>query len=83
MTKEFVAASFALALSLPAVALAGEFSEMDADGDGYVTMSEFQEAVSDATPDMFTAVDADADGALSEDEVDAAKDAGILPESEG
>ncbi|MGX0976977.1 Ca2+-binding EF-hand superfamily protein [Roseovarius sp. MBR-51] len=83
MTKEFVAASFAIAMSLPAVALAGEFSSMDADGDGYVTMSEFQQAMPEATADTFTAVDADADGALTEDEMAAAKDAGVLPATEG
>lgn len=83
MTKDFVAATFAIALSLPAMALAGEFSAMDADGDGFVTMSEFQQAMPEATPETFTAVDADADGALSEDEVAAAVEAGILPASGG
>jgi Ca2+-binding EF-hand superfamily protein len=83
MTKDFVAATFALALSLPAMALAGEFSTMDADGDGYVTMSEFQQAMPEATSDTFTMADANADGALSEDEVAAAVEAGVLPTSDG
>jgi Ca2+-binding EF-hand superfamily protein len=83
MTKEFVAATFALALSLPVTAFASEFSAMDADGDGYVTMSEFQQAMPEATSDTFTAADANADGALSEEEVAAAVDAGLLPASDG
>jgi hypothetical protein len=83
MTKDFVAATFALALGLPAMALAGEFSTMDADGDGYVTMSEFQQAMPEATSETFTTVDANADGALSQDEVAAAVDAGVIPAADG
>lgn len=83
MTKEFIPAVFALTLALPAAALANEFSAMDADGDGYVTMTEFQEAIPDAEADTFTAADADADGALSEEEVAAAVDAGLITKTEG
>ncbi|WP_417726696.1 EF-hand domain-containing protein [Roseovarius sp.] len=83
MTKEFFAASLAIAMSLPAVARAGEFSAMDADGDGYVTMSEFQQAMPEATAEIFTAADANADGALTDEEVAAAQDAGVLPAKEG
>ena len=78
MTKEFIAASFALALTLPAAALASE--SMDADGDGAVSMSEFQTAHPEADTAIFTAVDANADGVLTEDEIMAAKEAGTLPE---
>lgn len=83
MTKEFGAATFALALSLPVMAFAGEFSAMDADGDGYVTMSEFQQVIPDATAETFTTADANSDGALSAEEVAAAVDAGVLPASDG
>lgn len=76
MFKTTTAATFALAIALPGVALA----ELDANGDGAVTMSEFQEAYPDAEPGTFSALDTDADGALSEDEIAAAVDAGILPE---
>ena len=79
MTKEFIAATFALALTVPAAALAGE--SMDADGDGAVSMSEFQSAMPDADSSVFTAVDSNADGLLTEDEITAAKEAGTLPES--
>lgn len=76
MTKEFIAATFALALTVPAAALAAD--SMDANGDGAVTMSEFQAANPDADAATFTAIDTDADGALSEDEIAAAKEAGTL-----
>ena len=80
MTKELLATTFALALTLPAAALAQD--AMDADGDGMVTMSEFQDAMPDAEADTFSMVDTNADGALSADEIAAAQEAGTLP-SEG
>jgi len=80
MTKELLATTFALALTLPAAALAQD--AMDADGDGMVTMSEFQDAMPDAEADTFSMVDTNADGALSAEEIAAAQEAGTLP-SEG
>ncbi|WP_306151459.1 EF-hand domain-containing protein [Roseovarius sp. MMSF_3281] len=80
MTKELLATTFALALTLPAAALAE--NAMDADGDGMVTMTEFQEAMPDAEAGTFSQADTDGDGALNADEVAAAKEAGVLP-SEG
>ena len=77
MTKELLATTFALALTLPAAALAQ--SAMDTDGDGMVTMSEFQEAMPDAEEGLFSEADTDGDGALNADEVAAAQEAGILP----
>lgn len=77
MFKTPIAATFALAIVLPGVALA----EMDANGDGAVTMSEFQEAYPDAEAGTFSALDTDADGALSEEEISAAVEAGVLPDT--
>lgn len=77
MFKTPTAATFALAIVLPGVALA----EMDANGDGAVTMSEFQEAYPDAEAGTFSALDTDADGALSEEEIAAAVEAGVLPDT--
>lgn len=74
MTKTLSAATFALALTVPALAFA-----MDADGDGMVSMDEFQAAMPDAPAGTFEQLDADGDGALSEDEVAAGQEAGILP----
>lgn len=78
MFKTTTAATFALAIALPGAVLA----EMDANGDGAVTMSEFQDAYPDAEAGTFSAVDTNADGALSEEEISAAIDAGKLPERE-
>lgn len=74
MTKELTAATFAFALLMPAVALA-----MDADGDGMVSMEEFQAAMPDAAEGTFEAADTDGDGMLTEDEVAAAKESGLIP----
>ncbi len=82
MTKEFIAAGFAIAMTLPAAALAADYAAMDADGDGYISMAEFQEAMPDATSDTFMAADTDGDGVLSAEEIAAAQDAGILPASD-
>ena len=82
MLKELTAASFAIALTLPAAALAGDEAMMDADGDGMVTAAEFEAAHPEAEAGTFERIDTNADGALAEDEVAAAKEAGVLP-SEG
>lgn len=74
MTKELIAATFAAALLLPAAAHA-----MDADGDGMVSMEEFQAAMPDAADGTFEAIDTDGDGALSEAEVAAAQESGLIP----
>ncbi len=80
MIKKMTATAFAVALTIPAAALASD--SMDADGDGAVSMSEFQTAHPEADTAIFTAVDTNADGVLTEDEVAAAQEAGTLP-SEG
>ena len=80
MIKDLKVVGFALALTLPAAAFAADVATMDADGDGAVTMSEFQTAIPDAEAGTFSAVDANADGVLTEDEVTAATEAGTLPE---
>ncbi len=74
MTKELKVTLFALAMSVPAIALA-----MDADGDGMVSPDEFQAVMPDAPEGTFETLDADGDGLLSEAEVQAGKEAGILP----
>jgi Ca2+-binding EF-hand superfamily protein len=83
MTKTTLATGFALTLALPSLALAADFAAMDANGDGYITMSEFQQAMPDASTDAFMKADADADGAISEEELAAAQEEGTLPSSEG
>ncbi|MCZ0813584.1 MAG: EF-hand domain-containing protein [Pseudomonadota bacterium] len=79
MFKKTTAATFAFALALPGAALANTAAEMDANGDGAVTMSEFQQAYPDAEAGLFSAIDANADGMLTEEEVASAKESGLLP----
>ena len=76
MLKELTAATFAIALTLPAAALAAD--SMDADGDGAVSAEEFSAAHPDAAEGTFEQIDTNADGALDEDEISAAKEAGTL-----
>jgi len=83
MTKTTLATGFALTLALPGLALAADFAAMDANGDGFITMSEFQQAMPEVPSEAFMEADANADGALSEEELAAAQEAGTLPSSEG
>ncbi|MEQ8898994.1 MAG: EF-hand domain-containing protein [Roseovarius sp.] len=81
MFKKLTSAGLILALVAPTAVLAEDASaSMDADGDGAVTMSEFNEAMPDAGTEVFAEIDADANGALSEEEISAATDAGVLPD---
>lgn len=79
MTRNVTAAAAILAITLPAVALAETSVKMDADGDGSVTMNEFNAAMPDAGEGVFTQIDANADGTLSAEEITAAREAGVLP----
>ena len=79
MLKELTAATFAIALTLPAAALASD--AMDADGDGAVSAEEFAIAHPDAAEGTFEQIDTNADGTLAEDEIGAAREAGVLPDA--
>lgn len=83
MTKHFTVTSLAVAVFLPAAAQAADFASIDANGDGYVSMPEFQTALPEAPADAFIAADTNADGALSTEEFAAAQEAGTLPTSDG
>ncbi len=83
MTKDLIAASFALALTLPVAGFAGDAAAMDADGDGAVTMSEFQAAHPEAEVGTFSQADANADGMLTTDEIADAQAQGVLPATDG
>lgn len=80
MTKELKIAGLALALSMPLTAYAALMDTLDSNGDGAVTMEEFQSAMPDAEAGTFSAVDTNADGVLDEAEINAAKEVGTLPE---
>ena len=70
-----------LALSMflaPGVALAMTAAEVDANGDGMLTVDEVQAVFPDVTAEEFSAMDLNADGGLDDGEVQAAQEAGLL-----
>jgi Ca2+-binding EF-hand superfamily protein len=79
MTKTMLATGFALTLAVPAMAQEGDFAALDANGDGFVTMAEFQAVMPEVSVDAFMQADTNADGALNEDELTTAQEEGILP----
>lgn len=68
-----------LGFALPAFAA----TEIDANGDGMLTVEEVQAAFPEITAENFSAMDVNADGALDADEVTAAREAGLMPAQEG
>ena len=73
--KTILTTAALVALAAPAFAQ----SEMDMDGDGNVSLEEIQATYPELTEEQFTAMDTDTDGVLSEAELQAATDAGLLP----
>ena len=83
MTRTMLATGFALTFALPALAQEGlDFASLDANGDGFVTMAEFQAAAPDLSVDAFMQADANSDGALNQEELATAQEEGILPSGE-
>lgn len=80
LTKIYSLIAASLLASAPVLALAAS-SEIDANGDGVLTIEEVQAVYPDVNTDAFTAMDLNADGALDESEVQAAQDAGTMPTS--
>jgi len=54
-------------------------TEVDANGDGVMTLDEMQALFPDVTEEAITTEDTDADGALSDGEMVAAQEAGVIP----
>ncbi|MGB0960952.1 MAG: EF-hand domain-containing protein [Halocynthiibacter sp.] len=77
MFKKLTAATFVLALTLPAAGFAAD--KMDVDSDGVVSADEFSAAHPEAPEGTFEKVDQDADGTLSAEEITAAQEVGLLP----
>lgn len=67
-------------LLVPTALMAAE-TKLDADGDGAVTMTEFNEAMPEAGAAVFAEIDADANGVLDAEEVAEAVSIGVLPAS--
>lgn len=77
MKPQNLAVISAIALGLPALAMAQ--SAADTNGDGVLTIDEVQAVVPEVDADTFSAMDANGDGALDQDEVAIAQEAGLLP----
>lgn len=65
-------------LLVPTALMAGD-AALDADGDGAVTMTEFNEAMPEAGASVFAEIDVDANGVLDAAEVAEAINVGMLP----
>lgn len=76
-----ITAALLAALCLPAFAMGAGVADLDANGDGLLSIAEVQAVYPDVTADQFVAMDTNADGALEEAEVQAASDAGLMPAS--
>ena len=63
----------------PGVALAMTTAEVDANGDGMLTVDEVQAVFPDVTAEEFSAMDLNADGGLDDAEIQAAQEAGLMP----
>lgn len=55
-------------------------TEVDANGDGVLTLDEVNAAFPDIQADAFSTMDVNADGVLDSTEVAAAQEAGLLPQ---
>tara|TARA_R110002110_G_scaffold97902_1_gene251044 strand:+ start:940 stop:1200 length:261 start_codon:yes stop_codon:yes gene_type:complete len=82
MTKlNKIAAIAVSALYLPAYAMGAGAAEVDANGDGLLSVTEVQAVYPDVTAEQFSAMDLNADGALDDAEVQSATEAGMMPEA--
>lgn len=80
MTKTFKMTAIAVtALCMPAYAMGAGAAEVDANGDGVLSVAEVQAVYPDVTVEQFSAMDLNADGALDDGEVQAAQEAGMMP----
>ncbi len=82
MTKFIASVLAAGALATTAFA-AGTLADMDANGDGMLTVDEVQAVYPEMSADQFSQIDTNADGAIDEAEMGAAQEAGLLPASDG
>ena len=82
MTKftKYVVAT-AAAVALPAFAMGQGAAELDANGDGVLTIDEVQAVYPEITAESFSSMDLNADGALDDAEIVNAQKAGSVPKS--
>ncbi|MEX0306004.1 MAG: hypothetical protein AB3N12_01340 [Ruegeria sp.] len=79
ITKQ-VAVLAAVAFGLPTLVAA---QSADVNGDGVLTIEEVQAVAPTVDVETFSAMDANGDGTLDQSEIQVAKEAGILPPSDG
>jgi Ca2+-binding EF-hand superfamily protein len=77
--RKFYPAVLATGLIAISTAAFAAFGDYDSDGDGALNGEEFIAAYPDLTGEDFVKVDVNADGAITEDELVAAVEAGLLP----
>jgi hypothetical protein len=68
-------------LGLPAFAMGSGGTDVDANGDGLLSVSEVQAVYPEITAETFSTMDLNGDGALDATEVEAATEAGMMPEA--
>lgn len=61
---------------------AATLEELDTNGDGMVTLDEFQTMYTEAPEGAFMAIDTNADGTIDAEELSAADEAGLMPMDE-
>lgn len=77
--KKFTLALATLATAIsPALAMSDNAVEVDANGDGVLSLEEVQAVWTDTTAEDFAAMDINADGALDDAEIKAAEEAGLM-----
>lgn len=80
MTKNFQLPAMAFfAFCIPVLAMGAGVADADVNGDGILSVAEVQAVYPEVTPEQFSAMDLNADGALDEEEVIAAQEAGMMP----
>lgn len=80
MTKFIVLVLGLGALANSAIAMGEAVAELDANGDGMLSVSEVQAAYPDISVETFSAVDTNSDGALDGAELTAGQEQGLLPD---
>lgn len=72
----------AICLCTATFAAAATMEELDINGDGLITLDEFQSTFTEAPEGAFLSIDANADGTLDAEELAAAAEAGLMPMDE-
>jgi Ca2+-binding EF-hand superfamily protein len=64
-----------------AIAMSEGTAQIDTNGDGVMTIDEVQAVFPDVTAEAFAEIDADNDGALSDEEMVSGQEQGLIPAS--